>query len=126
MSNRSHQLKVSANCLSAIVGLISLEQYGRCFQTALARTWNWTVTLGCCRRRSFASRLRCSRALSQVSFSVCGTPSFTCRSWSVFAHGGVAATLGNQSRAADLLGLNRTTPRKKTRDLTIRMYRTGA
>ncbi|TAK50192.1 MAG: nitrogen regulation protein NR(I) [Xanthobacteraceae bacterium] len=38
----------------------------------------------------------------------------------------LAATRGNQIRAADLLGLNRNTLRKKIRDLDIQVYRTGA
>jgi two-component system, NtrC family, nitrogen regulation response regulator GlnG len=37
----------------------------------------------------------------------------------------LAATRGNQIRAADLLGLNRNTLRKKIRDLDIQIYRTG-
>jgi two-component system nitrogen regulation response regulator GlnG len=37
----------------------------------------------------------------------------------------LAATRGNQIRAADLLGLNRNTLRKKIRDLDIQVYRTG-
>ena len=36
----------------------------------------------------------------------------------------LAATRGNQIRAADLLGLNRNTLRKKIRDLGIRVLRT--
>jgi two-component system nitrogen regulation response regulator GlnG len=36
----------------------------------------------------------------------------------------LAATRGNQIRAADLLGLNRNTLRKKVRDLGIRVLRT--
>lgn len=35
------------------------------------------------------------------------------------------ATRGNQIRAADLLGLNRNTLRKKIRDLDIQVYRSG-
>jgi two-component system nitrogen regulation response regulator GlnG len=38
---------------------------------------------------------------------------------------GLAATRGNQIRAADLLGLNRNTLQKKIRDLDIEVYRTG-
>jgi two-component system nitrogen regulation response regulator GlnG len=38
----------------------------------------------------------------------------------------LAATRGNQIRAADLLGVNRNTLRKKIRDLEIQVYRTGA
>src|SRR5947199_263600 len=38
----------------------------------------------------------------------------------------LAATRGNQIRAADLLGLNRNTLRKKIRDLDISVYRTGS
>jgi two-component system nitrogen regulation response regulator GlnG len=38
----------------------------------------------------------------------------------------LAATRGNQIRAADLLGLNRNTLRKKIRDLDIQMFRSGA
>ncbi len=37
----------------------------------------------------------------------------------------LAATRGNQIRAADLLGLNRNTLRKKIRDLDIQIYRSG-
>ena len=37
----------------------------------------------------------------------------------------LAATRGNQIRAADLLGLNRNTLRKKIRDLDIQVYRGG-
>jgi two-component system nitrogen regulation response regulator GlnG len=37
----------------------------------------------------------------------------------------LAATRGNQIRAADLLGLNRNTLRKKIRDLDIQVYRTS-
>jgi two-component system nitrogen regulation response regulator GlnG len=37
----------------------------------------------------------------------------------------LAATRGNQIRAADLLGVNRNTLRKKIRDLDIRVIRTG-
>jgi two-component system nitrogen regulation response regulator GlnG len=37
----------------------------------------------------------------------------------------LAATRGNQIRAADLLGVNRNTLRKKIRDLDIQVYRTG-
>src|SRR6202023_3448045 len=37
----------------------------------------------------------------------------------------LAATRGNQIRAADLLGVNRNTLRKKIRDLEIQVYRTG-
>jgi len=37
----------------------------------------------------------------------------------------LAATRGNQIRAADLLGVNRNTLRKKIRDLDIQIYRTG-
>jgi len=37
----------------------------------------------------------------------------------------LAATRGNQIRAADLLGLNRNTLRKKIRDLDIQMFRSG-
>src|SRR5947208_1989301 len=37
----------------------------------------------------------------------------------------LAATRGNQIRAADLLGLHRNTPRKKTRDSDIQVYRSG-
>jgi len=35
----------------------------------------------------------------------------------------LAATRGNQIRAADLLGVNRNTLRKKIRDLEIRVFR---
>jgi two-component system nitrogen regulation response regulator GlnG len=38
----------------------------------------------------------------------------------------LAATRGNQIRAAVLLGLNRNTLRKKIRDLDIQVYRTPA
>ncbi len=38
----------------------------------------------------------------------------------------LAATRGNQIRAADLLGVNRNTLRKKIRDLDIQVYRSGA
>src|SRR6516162_7746791 len=38
----------------------------------------------------------------------------------------LAATRGNQIRAADLLGVNRNTLRKKIRDLDIQIYRTGS
>src|SRR5271155_2339655 len=38
----------------------------------------------------------------------------------------LAATRGNQIRAADLLGVNRNTLRKKIRDLEIQVYRTGS
>ncbi|HBR44225.1 MAG TPA: nitrogen regulation protein NR(I), partial [Afipia sp.] len=37
----------------------------------------------------------------------------------------LAANRGNQIRAADLLGLNRNTLRKKIRDLDIQVYRSG-
>ena len=37
----------------------------------------------------------------------------------------LAATRGNQIRAADLLGVNRNTLRKKIRDLDIQVYRSG-
>jgi two-component system nitrogen regulation response regulator GlnG len=37
----------------------------------------------------------------------------------------LAVTRGNQIRAADLLGLNRNTLRKKIRDLDIQVYRSG-
>jgi DNA-binding protein Fis len=37
----------------------------------------------------------------------------------------LAATRGNQIRAADLLGVNRNTLRKKIRDLEIQVYRSG-
>ena len=37
----------------------------------------------------------------------------------------LAATRGNQIRAADLLGVNRNTLRKKIRDLDIQVYRGG-
>jgi two-component system nitrogen regulation response regulator GlnG len=37
----------------------------------------------------------------------------------------LAATRGNQIRAADLLGLNRNTLRKKIRDLDIQIFRSG-
>jgi two-component system nitrogen regulation response regulator GlnG len=37
----------------------------------------------------------------------------------------LAATRGNQIRAADLLGVNRNTLRKKIRDLDIQVYRTS-
>src|SRR6201997_1402844 len=38
----------------------------------------------------------------------------------------LTATRGNQIRAADLLGVNRNTLRKKIRDLEIQVYRTGS
>jgi len=38
----------------------------------------------------------------------------------------LAATRGNQIRAADLLGLNRNTLRKKIRDLDIQVFRSGS
>ena len=38
----------------------------------------------------------------------------------------LAATRGNQIRAADLLGVNRNTLRKKIRDLDIQVIRTGS
>ena len=38
----------------------------------------------------------------------------------------LAATRGNQIRAADLLGVNRNTLRKKIRDLDIQVYRSGS
>ena len=38
----------------------------------------------------------------------------------------LAANRGNQIRAADLLGLNRNTLRKKIRDLDIQVYRSGS
>ena len=37
----------------------------------------------------------------------------------------LAATRGNQIRAADLLGVNRNTLRKKIRDLEIQVYRSS-
>jgi two-component system, NtrC family, nitrogen regulation response regulator GlnG len=37
----------------------------------------------------------------------------------------LAATRGNQIRAADLLGVNRNTLRKKIRDLDIQLFRSG-
>ena len=37
----------------------------------------------------------------------------------------LTATRGNQIRAADLLGVNRNTLRKKIRDLEIQVYRTS-
>ena len=37
----------------------------------------------------------------------------------------LAATRGNQIRAADLLGVNRNTLRKKIRDLDIQLFRGG-
>jgi two-component system nitrogen regulation response regulator GlnG len=37
----------------------------------------------------------------------------------------LAATRGNQIRAADLLGVNRNTIRKKIRDLDIQVFRSG-
>jgi two-component system nitrogen regulation response regulator GlnG len=37
----------------------------------------------------------------------------------------LTATRGNQIRAADLLGVNRNTLRKKIRDLDIQVYRTS-
>ena len=37
----------------------------------------------------------------------------------------LAATRGNQIRAADLLGVNRNTLRKKIRDLDIQVFRTS-
>ena len=37
----------------------------------------------------------------------------------------LAATRGNQIRAADLLGVNRNTLRKKIRDLDIQVFRSG-
>ena len=37
----------------------------------------------------------------------------------------LAATRGNQIRAADLLGVNRNTLRKKIRDLEIQVFRGG-
>jgi len=38
----------------------------------------------------------------------------------------LAATRGNQIRAADLLGVNRNTLRKKIRDLDIQLFRGGS
>ena len=38
----------------------------------------------------------------------------------------LAATRGNQVRAAEVLGLNRNTLRKKIRDLDIQVYRSGS
>jgi two-component system nitrogen regulation response regulator GlnG len=37
----------------------------------------------------------------------------------------MTATRGNQIRAAELLGLNRNTLRKKIRDLGVNVYRAG-
>jgi DNA-binding NtrC family response regulator len=37
----------------------------------------------------------------------------------------IASTRGNQIRAADLLGVNRNTPRKKIRDLEIQVIHTN-
>ena len=38
----------------------------------------------------------------------------------------LAATRGNQIRAADLLGVNRNTLRKKIRDLDIQVFRSSS
>ena len=53
------------------------------------------------------------------------TTAFSGRSRSPLLTAALAATRGNQIRAADLLGLNRNTLRKKIRDLDIQVYRTG-
>ena len=70
-----------------------------------------------CRRTSPAFRTACRRRASiTASSSEIEVPLLTAA---------LAATRGNQIRAADLLGLNRNTLRKKIRDLDIQVYRSG-
>ena len=51
--------------------------------------------------------------------------SFSLRRSAPLLSAALTATHGNQIRAADLLGVNRNTLRKKIRDLEIQVYRTS-
>ncbi len=69
-------------------------------------------------------------ATSPATAASCRRPGSTtasCSTWSgPLLIAALAATRGNQIRAAALLGLNRNTLRKKIRDLDIQVFRTPA
>ena len=87
-------------------------------------------TLGA-RNDAFAfGRATISRAVQDPSATTCRRPAsiIACcaRLEYPLISAALAATRGNQIKAAELLGLNRNTLRKKVRDLDIRMMRSRA